>query len=78
MTTLIQKRPVVRAPFRLLAAIVCMAFVVAILGMGYMVWRGDRALRVDDVAWLPGSLWLMRLMFYAAVHGTVPTKDGAA
>ena len=62
-------------PFRFLAAIVGLAFLVAVFGTGYMAWHGDRALQVKDVVMLPGGLWLGRLMFLAVFGRTGPQKD---
>ena len=40
-----------------------------------MTWKnGVLALRVHDVVMVPGLLWFARLLFYAAVRGTVPTS----
>jgi hypothetical protein len=63
-------------PFRFLAAVVFLASLVALLGIGYMAWHGDRALQVKDVVMVPGVLWLGRMMFLAAARGsTVASKD---
>jgi len=79
MTTAViaSRRPAVRAPFRVLAAILFLLFLGIAVGMAFMVWKGGvHALRVQDVLILPGGLWFGRLMFYAAVAGrTVPPKD---
>jgi hypothetical protein len=75
MTSVVQKRPAVRVPFRFLAAVICLTALVVIVGTGYMAWQGVHALQVKDVVMLPGVLWLMRLMFLAAVGRTVPPKD---
>ena len=75
MIAIAQKRPGVRAPFRFLAAIVGLVSLVAILGMGYMAWHGDRALEVKDVVMLPGVLWLGRLMLLATLGRTGLPKD---
>ena len=75
MTALAQRRPAVRAPFRFLAAVIGLAFLVAVLGTGYMAWHGDRALQVKDVLMLPGGLWFGRLMFLAVLGRTEPPKN---
>jgi hypothetical protein len=70
------RRPAVRAPFRVLAALLCLSFIGAAVGMAIMIWRnGLPALRVQDVLLLPGMLWFLRLAFYAAARGTVPPQD---
>ncbi len=62
-------------PFRFLAAVVCVAFLVAILGTGCMAWHGDRALQVKDVVMLPGGMWLGRLMLLAVLGSTTPPQE---
>jgi hypothetical protein len=83
MTTSIEPtalRPAVRAPFRVLAGVICLAAVVAVWGAAYMAWTGARPLRVQDVVLVPGMLWFLRLMiaatFYTADQTTAPTAAG--
>lgn len=68
----LRQRRAVRAPFRLLAAVICLAGAVALFGTGYLVWKGEHALKVGDMVMLPGALWLFRLIFHAARRGDVP------
>jgi hypothetical protein len=77
MTTAVTaSRPAVRTPFRVLAALLCLSFIGAAVGMATMIWKGGlQALRVQDVLLLPGMLWFLRLAFYAAARGTVPPQD---
>jgi hypothetical protein len=65
-------RPSVRVPFRVLAALLCIAAVIAIVGTLFMMWRGARLLTVGDVVALPGMVWLLRLAFHAAMNGKTP------
>jgi hypothetical protein len=71
----VRSRPAVRLPFRMLAALAGVLFISAALGLAYMTWdRGMQTLRVKDVVMLPGMMWFVRLLFYAAFHGTVPSS----
>ena len=74
----IARRPAVRAPFRVLAGVICLAAVVAVGGTVHMAWTGARALQVRDVVLVPGMLWFLRLMFAATFVGrtTAPTTGG--
>ena len=70
------KRHSVRAPFRLLAGLICLAGSVAILGMAYVAWRRrSQFVPANLVVCLPGMAWLMRFAFHAAVHGTAPKNE---
>lgn len=64
-------RPV-RMPFRVLAALVCIAAAVAVTGTLFMMWRGAWVLTVGDVVMLPALTWFIRLAFHAAVYGKTP------
>jgi hypothetical protein len=78
MTTVViaSRRPAVRAPFRVLAAIICLLLLGIAAGMVFTVWKsGVHALRVQDVMLVPGGLSFGRLTFYAAVRATVPPQD---
>jgi len=74
----IARRPAVRAPFRVLAGVICLAAVVAVGGTVHMAWTGARALQVRDVVLVPGMLWFLRLMVGATFVGrtTAPTTGG--
>jgi hypothetical protein len=65
----------VRAPFRLLAGLICLAVAVAIPGTAYMAWRRGTQLPTDFIVWLPGMVWFTRLAFHATVSGTVPKNE---
>lgn len=69
---LAQKRIAVRAPLRVLAALLWLFALVAFLGMAYVAWKGDQSLPVKHVVMVPGMLWLSRLVFHAAVYGKAP------
>lgn len=69
---LAQKRIAVRAPFRVLAALVWLCALVAFLGMAYVAWKGGQSLPTKDVVVVPGMLWLFRLVFHAALDGKAP------
>lgn len=78
MTTVVtaSRRPAVRAPFRVLAALLCLIFIGVAVGMAYMTWKGGvQALRVQDVLMIPGWLWFGRLMVLAVLGRTGPPKD---
>ncbi len=79
MTTaaIASRRPAVRVPFRVLAALLCLILLGVAVGMAFMIWKGGvQALRVQDVLMLPSGLWFGRLMFLAAVGASaVPSKD---
>jgi hypothetical protein len=68
-------RPSVRMPFRVVAALACVAGGVAVVGTPFLIWRGTRVLTVGDVAMLPLMTWFIRLTFHAAVQGKSPA-DG--
>lgn len=73
------RRPAVRAPFRILAALLCLTFIGVAVGLAYMTWKGGaQALRVQDVLMLPGGLWLGRLMLMAALGSMGPPKDSVS
>jgi hypothetical protein len=74
-TAIAQKPQPVRAPFRLLAGFICLAFSVVVLGTVYMAWRRGIQLPTDFIVWLPGMVWLTRLAFHATVSGTVPENE---
>jgi hypothetical protein len=75
-TAIPQKPHPVRAPFRLLAGFICLAFPVAVLGAVYVAWRrGTQSVPADFIVWLPGMAWFMRLAFHAAVHGASPENE---
>jgi hypothetical protein len=75
-STELPSRRAVRMPFRILAALICLVGSAAVLGKAYIAWKsGAQALRVQDVVMLPGMAWFMRLAFYAAVRGAVPTQE---
>lgn len=66
----------VRWPFRLLAALVVVAGIVATVGTLLAGWhRGEAALRWQLLASLPGVAWLVRVAWYAAVRGRSPTPE---
>ena len=69
---LAQKRIAIRTPFRVLAALVWFFALVALLGLAYEAWKGDQPLPVKTVVAVPGTLWLFRLVFHAAVYGKAP------
>jgi len=69
------RRVAVRWPFRVLAALICAAGVVAVGGIAYAVFFDSRFLGTERVLWaarlllmLPGTLWLMRLAGHAAPY----------
>lgn len=71
-----RRRPAVRAPFRVLAGLLCFMGVVLLLGMAYVAWtHGAQSLRVKDVVMAPGIVWLTRLAFYAALRGSSPRPE---
>jgi hypothetical protein len=39
-----------------------------------MAWRGVRPLTPSDVAFIPGMMWFLRLIFHAAWSGKLPTE----
>ena len=67
----VRGRPV-RLPFRVLAAVVGIAGVVAVGGTPFLILRGAQVLTVGDTLMLPLGAWFMRLMFDAAVHAKSP------
>jgi hypothetical protein len=71
-----QKPHSVRAPFRLLAGLICLAGSVVVLGSAYVAWRrGVQLVPAAFIVWLPGMAWFMRLAFRAAVHGDAPKNE---
>lgn len=71
-----QPRKSVRWPFRILAALIVLASVVALAGTGIAVWTRDQpSLQWQLLASLPGMLWFARFSWHAAVHGRSPATD---
>ncbi len=69
-STNIQSRRPVRAPFRVLAAVICVLGAVAVAGTAFIAYtRGIDTVPVKFIAWLPGAVWFIRLAFHAAAHG---------
>jgi len=72
-TAIAQKPNPVRVPFRLLAGFILLAGSVVVLGTAYEAWRrGIQLVPTNLIVGLPGTAWLMRLAFHAAVHGAAP------
>ena len=60
----------VRWPFRLLAAVVVVAGIVATIGLVLSGWhQGAVTMRWQFLASLPGVAWFVRLCWYAAIRG---------
>jgi hypothetical protein len=68
------RRPV-RLLFRILAGLICVAFVFAAFGTVFMAWRGVHGVSVGDALMLPLTAWFMRLMYHVVFRGTTP-DDG--
>jgi hypothetical protein len=65
-----------RWPFRILAALVVLAGIVATIGMVVSGWyQGAAVIRWQLLASLPGLVWLGRLCWYAAFRGRVPVQE---
>lgn len=69
------ERVAVRGPFRVLAALIFAAGLLAIGGMAYGLWDG-RLVTTDPVfvqmlVAVPGMLWLLRIAGHCARYGTV-------
>ncbi|MBM7123068.1 hypothetical protein [Dyella kyungheensis] len=72
----IQPRKSVRWPFRILAALIVLASVVALAGTGIAIWtREQPSLQWQLFASLPGMLCFARFGWHAAVHGRSPASD---
>ena len=66
----------VRWPFRILAALIVLAGVVAVIGTGVMGWsEADSSLKWQFLASLPGMAWFVRLAGYAAIRGKSPAAE---
>lgn len=66
----------VRWPFRVLAALVVVAGIVATFGSVLAGWhQGAATVRWQLLASLPGFAWLVRLAWCAAIYGRSPTQE---
>jgi len=66
-------RPPVRWPFRVIAAVICIAGMAAVFAVLWSVWSHDStSLPLSGLIGLPGMLMTVRVAYHAAVRRCAP------
>jgi hypothetical protein len=72
----VSTRNPVRWPFRAVAALIVVAGLVAVVGVGLAWWsHGAGSPKWQMLYALPGIAWLIRSAWEAAIHGRSPTSE---